>query len=247
MSGNYTLLLQLFLHLRARPQTLEMSPLNSGSPNRVQGFIVSRGIGKVVPVKKKFKIVDYTPDWNDRYQAECSIMRKVFGDLVNSIHHIGSTAILTAKSKPEIDILVVVKDVSSLSRYDEAIERLGYKVRGECLDSGGTPGRYYYSKDVDNVRTHKMHVCAMGHIEIMDKLLFVKYLNEDASAAKEYSALKLKLSLLYNYGNQIEKYLSGKSEFIAEILDLAREKYKHVRYEDFIDQQGPDELKIDSV
>jgi len=219
MSGNYTLLLQLFLHLRARPQTLEMSPLNSGSPNRVQGFIVSRGIGKVVPVKKKFKIVDYTPDWNDRYQAECSIMRKVFGDLVNSIHHIGSTAILTAKSKPEIDILVVVKDVSSLSRYDEAIERLGYKVRGECLDSGGTPGRYYYSKDVDNVRTHKMHVCAMGHIEIMDKLL----------------------------GNQIEKYLSGKSEFIAEILDLAREKYKHVRYEDFIDQQGPDELKIDSV
>jgi GrpB-like predicted nucleotidyltransferase (UPF0157 family) len=184
-------------------------------------------------MKEKFKIVDYSTDWKKRYLAEASELASVFGNLLNSIHHIGSTAIPQAKSKPEIDILVVLKDVSGLSTYDEKIEYLGYKARGECLNNGGTPGRFYYSKDANNVRTHKLHVCRQGHKEVMDKLLFVKYLNEDVKAAKAYSDLKIQLSHSYNYGNHIEKYLEGKSRFIIDILDKAREKYRELSYEDF--------------
>lgn len=184
-------------------------------------------------MKKTFTIINYSPAWKGLYLAEEQELIAVFGDLLNSIHHIGSTAIPKAKSKPEIDILIVLKDVSNLSTYDESIEGLGYRVRGECLDSGGTRGRYYYSKDVNNVRTHKLHICQIGHEEIMDKLLFVHLLNKDEETAARYSALKVRLSQSYNYGNHIEKYLKGKDEFVMKALEEAYVRYGDLSYEDF--------------
>ena len=184
-------------------------------------------------MKQQFKITDYSPKWEAMYLAEKKELLKIFGNLLHTIHHIGSTAIPTTKAKPEIDILIVLKDVSDLTSYDQQIEALGYRVRGECLENGGTKGRYYYSKDINNVRTHKLHICELGHSEIMAKLLFVKYLKEHETAAKEYALLKEQLSQSYNYGNYIEKYLAGKSDFIIDILTKAAKKYKDISYENF--------------
>ena len=184
-------------------------------------------------MKQKFKLVAYSPKWKTAYLAEKKELIKIFKPLLQSIHHIGSTAIPSSKAKPEIDILVVLKDTSSLSKFDNPIKDLGYRVRGECLENGGTPGRFYYSKDIDNIRTHKLHVCKLGHHEIMEKLLFVKYLNEDQESANRYSELKVRLSQKYNYGNHIEKYLEGKGDFIKSIIKKAQLKYKGISYQDF--------------
>lgn len=73
-------------------------------------------------MKAKFEIVDHSSKWKDLYLAESRELIKVFEDLVSSIHHIGSTARPQAKSKPEIDILVVLKDVSYLSILEKARE-----------------------------------------------------------------------------------------------------------------------------
>lgn len=185
-------------------------------------------------MKKEFKISPYQAVWKSMFQAEKEQLLTIFGDQVNSIHHIGSTAIPTTQAKPEIDLLLVIKDDSHLSTYDKDMEALGYRVRGECLDSGGTPGRYYYSKDIDRIRTHKLHICQVGHPEIMAKLLFVKYLNEHEEAAIAYAELKQKLSLSYNYGRGIDKYLAGKTDFILKVLKLAGKKYETLTYEDFL-------------
>lgn len=176
-------------------------------------------------MKQKFAIKAYNPYWKTLFLQEKAKLSKIFTANLISIHHIGSTAIPHTKAKPEIDILLVVKDDSNISSYDKSIEALGYVVRGECLDSGGTPGRYYYSKDTDQVRTHKLHICQIGHPEIMAKLLFVKYLNEHREAAIAYAALKTQLSKTYNYGQNIEKYLDGKTDFINEVLQKARQEY----------------------
>ena len=101
------------------------------------------------------------------------------------------------------------------------------------MENGSTKGRYYYSKDINHVRTHKLHICELGHSEIMAKLLFVKYLNEHEASAKQYATLKEKLSQSYNYGHCIEKYLVGKSDFIMDIIAKAEQKYKDVSYESF--------------
>jgi GrpB-like predicted nucleotidyltransferase (UPF0157 family) len=184
-------------------------------------------------MKKEFEILTYDPNWEELYVNEKRKLKAIFGDNLNSIHHIGSTAIRNTKAKPEIDILMVVKDDSSLSKYNQLIEELGYTVRGECLDAGGTKGRFYYSKDEDKRRTHKLHVCKIGHAEILPKLLFVKYLNDHEDEAIEYADLKTRLSKEYNYGKSIEKYLAGKTDFILNVLKLARKEYQKIDYADF--------------
>lgn len=176
-------------------------------------------------MKKEFEILEYDPVWKEKYLEEKEKLEKIFGENLNSIHHIGSTAIPNAKAKPEIDVLLVVKDDSDLSEYNAKLTDLGYIVRGECLDRGGTAGRFYYSKDIKNIRTHKLHICKKGHSEILPKLMFVKYLSEHNEAAKEYSELKIMLSEKYNYGRDFEKYINGKSEFILKVLEMAEKKY----------------------
>lgn len=145
-------------------------------------------------IKQEFEILDYDPIWKEMYQSEKVQLLKILDRNVVSIHHIGSTAIPNTRAKPEVDILIVVKNDSILSRYNPLIEELGYVVRGECLENGGTPGRYYYSKDQNNKRTHKLHICQIGHTEIISKLLFVKYLNAHVHDAIAYAKLKTDLS-----------------------------------------------------
>jgi len=187
-------------------------------------------------MKQEFEIEEYNPIWKKIYLDEKEKLVPIFNNNLSSIHHIGSTAIPNTKAKPEIDILIVIKDDAIISTYYKAIEKLGYAVRGECLENGGTPGRFYFSKDVENRRTHKLHVCQIGHTEILSKLLFVKYLNEHQSAAIEYAKIKTNLSKRYNFGRDIGKYLAGKSEFILNVLDKAQIAYKEMKYVDFIEK-----------
>ena len=57
------------------------------------------------------------------------------------MHHIGSTAVPGLDAKPIIDILVVLDDTDDINSFDRAMEDIGYRVRGECLDAPipGTP------------------------------------------------------------------------------------------------------------
>lgn len=93
------------------------------------------------------------------------------------------------------------------------MRNLGYKVRGECLDNGGTPGRYYYSKDINYQRTHKVHICKAGHPDIGKMLFFRDYLNANPQKGAQYAELKEKLCAQYGY-DDIQKYLAGKKGFI---------------------------------
>jgi GrpB-like predicted nucleotidyltransferase (UPF0157 family) len=95
-------------------------------------------------------------------------------------------------------------------------------VRGECLDAEvpGTPGRFYFSKDTDGIRTHHVHVCAVGHPKLTDKLAFRDYLRAHRDQAIAYGNLKQRLALDHRYDNV--GYMRGKDEFIKSILSEAR-------------------------
>jgi GrpB-like predicted nucleotidyltransferase (UPF0157 family) len=105
------------------------------------------------------------------------------------------------------------------------MEGLGYRVRGECLDAEipGTPGRFYFSKDVDGTRTHQVHACALSHAEIDDKLAFRDYLRAHPNRAAEYGGLKQDLARRYRHDNIA--YMRGKDAFIRGVLDDARRWY----------------------
>src|SRR5260370_36855178 len=126
-------------------------------------------------------------------------------------------------AKPIIECLVVLRETETIDRFRSAMEALRYRVRGECLEAvvPGTPGRFYFSKDRDGTRTHHVHVCAVGHQEIADKLAFRDYLRVHPGPAREYGSLKKHLAVDHRHDNI--GYMRGKDAFIRAVVEEARQ------------------------
>ena len=167
-------------------------------------------------------VVAHDPAWSGAFDLEARALAGIFGDALIAIHHIGSTSIRGLQAKPIIDILVVLRDTTSIDRFGAPMQGLGYRVRGECLDAEipGTPGRFYFSKNSGEIRTHQVHVCASGHPEIAEKLAFRDYLRAHPRRAAQYGALKQRLAREHHDDNI--GYMHGKDAFIASVLDEAR-------------------------
>ncbi len=146
---------------------------------------------------------EYDSKWPRMFEEEASRLSAVWGEQAVAIFHIGSTSIANTKSKPIFDSMI----------------SLGYRCRGECLDAGGTPGRYYYSKDTDGVRTHQAYVMQEGHFDIKQKLNFRDYLRVHPDAEKEYADLKTRLIEENTKG--IFEYIEGKDKFVKECIAKA--------------------------
>jgi len=167
-------------------------------------------------------VVEHDPAWATAFADEAAQLAAVFGDTLIAIHHVGSTSVPGLAAKPTIDILVVLHETKTIDHFSEPMEKLGYRVRGECLDAEipGTPGRFYFTKNRGDERTHHLHACAAGHSEIADKLMFRDYLRAHPQRAAEYGALKQRLAVERRHDNI--GYMRGKDAYIRELLDEAR-------------------------
>ena len=174
---------------------------------------------------RSIEVVDFDPTWHVAFDHEAAALARVFAPVLVGLHHIGSTSIPLLPAKPIIDILVVLRETDTIARFDRAMEALGYRVRGECLDAEvpGTPGRFYFSKDAQGERTHQVHACAAGHPEVVDKLAFRDYLRAHPQEAAVYGELKRRLAL--DYPHDIVGYIRGKEPFIKLLLEDARHWY----------------------
>lgn len=88
---------------------------------------------------------------------------------------------------------------------------LGY-LRGKDLSEG----HQFYRRDVDGVRTHKVHVCPAGHAQIGRILRFRDLLRQDPDLRARYQGLKLTLEAENQDG--IQEYLARKAPFIDAVL-----------------------------
>ena len=167
---------------------------------------------------RTIEVVQYDVAWTVAFKLEAVALSRVFGDSLVGIHHIGSTSIPDLLAKPIIDILVVLNETQTIDRFSSAMQQLGYRVRGECLDAEvpGTPGRFYFSKETDGVHTHHVHVCAVGHPEVADKVAFRDYLRSHPDRAAVYGSLKRRLARDHRHDNIA--YMRGKDEFIKSVL-----------------------------
>ncbi|MBN2479842.1 MAG: GrpB family protein [Parachlamydiales bacterium] len=154
------------------------------------------------------EIVEYDPNWPKLFEKEKEPIKKALKNNFLDIFHIGSTAVFGLCSKPKIDILVVVKDISLIDV--KALEKLGYENRGEVIKTG----RYFSKK---NPKIH-LHIFEKNNPNIERNLKFRDYLRSHEDARKEYAALKKELAYLLNDGM---KYCWAKTEFIERILKKA--------------------------
>ena len=161
---------------------------------------------------------DNTDNFKDIYLDEEKNLKSLLGNYITRISHIGSTSITNIKTKPIVDILVEI-DFDNKDIIKDILLNNGYVLMNESLNKISFNKGYTingYADKVFHIHIKKYRDC--------DELYFRDYLNENHLKAVEYE--KLKLELFNKYKPNRDLYTDGKKEFVNEIVNLAREKYK---------------------
>lgn len=164
---------------------------------------------------RKIRVVPYDPQWPQKFVAEAAVLRRILGDEIVAMHHVGSTAVPGLKAKPIIDILVEVRDITRIEAYNEAMRAHGYEPMGDY----GLPGRRYFPKDVDGERVVHAHVWQVGNSEIERHLVFRDYLRTHPEEAAAYAAVKEELA--QRFPDNSTAYVAGKDSFVKAMQQRA--------------------------
>ncbi len=165
------------------------------------------------------RLDEYNLNWKKEYELEEKLLKKVLGNKIIEIHHIGSTSIEGLKAKPIIDILIVINDLDEIEEIEKILKPYGYNNKGKQ----GILDRYFFTKGSEEARTHYIHITTLNSKTYYNQVYFKKYLIEHPLYIKEYCNLKEKLALKYK--NERPKYTLGKNEFITNVVKLAKEEY----------------------
>ncbi|MUK87895.1 GrpB family protein [Ornithinibacillus sp. L9] len=168
---------------------------------------------------RKVEVCAYNPDWDLMFKEEVDKLKRIFGNEIVDIHHIGSTSVSGLHAKPIIDIMPVVQNINHIDKYNEEMKNIGYEPRGE----NGLPGRRYYRKGGDH-RSHHVHIYQDGSFEITRHIAFREYLRSHLDAKKEYGELKKRLAQQFPY--DIDSYITGKEQLVREIEVKAMKWYQ---------------------
>ncbi len=163
----------------------------------------------VDPVKK-IDVVEYDPSWPPLFELEAKQIKRALGPNCLAVHHIGSTAVPGLSAKPIIDLLPVVRHIQQVDRATQAMQSLGYDVKGEY----GIAFRRFFQKG-ENRRTHHVHVYQEGDPEISRYLHFRDWLRTHTDDRTSYAQLKGELAK--KFPDDILQYCHGKDAFVASI------------------------------
>jgi GrpB-like predicted nucleotidyltransferase (UPF0157 family) len=170
-------------------------------------------------------IAEYDPAWPQRFEAERARLQNAIGEWAVAIEHVGSTAVPGLAAKPIIDIGVALQDLADALKCITPLLELGYQCCGEFR----IPGRTFFRKPTtepipgqitDGVgRTHQIHMYQRDHEQFVWHIAFRDYMRSHPEDAAEYAALKRDVAS--HHGDDIEKYIEGKHDYIREILRKA--------------------------
>jgi GrpB-like predicted nucleotidyltransferase (UPF0157 family) len=160
---------------------------------------------------RRITVVAYDPEWPRRFQTEAELLRSCLGPDLLAVHHIGSTSVPGTPAKAIIDMLLVVPDIGVADRYAELLELRGYLAKGEF----GIPGRRFFIKGTEEIRSHHLHFFARGHPRIELYLNFRDYLRVHRDEAIAYGRLKEQLAR--EHSENPDAYMAGKEGMIQEL------------------------------
>ncbi|HLW84975.1 MAG TPA: GrpB family protein [Candidatus Sulfotelmatobacter sp.] len=159
-------------------------------------------------------VVDYDPRWPAQFEALWRRIGGALGDLAAAIEHVGGTAVPGLAAKPVIDIDVLLWSSGGLPEAIERLAALGYVHEGDL----GIAGREAFRQPPDQP-AHHLYVCIPDSEEYRRHLAFRDYLRAHPESVSSYA--ELKRGLARQYRDDREKYVSGKDEFVNEILRRA--------------------------
>lgn len=144
-------------------------------------------------------------------------IKKLIGNIILGIEHIGSTAIKWISAKPIIDIVIGVSDIGDIKNYIQILEENGIIFRGE---ESSTQLLFVIGDFEKDTRTHHIHVVNFDSEEWKNYINFRDYLNLYPEKAKLYDLKKADLQAQFKDNRKL--YTQGKSQLISELLAEAR-------------------------
>lgn len=164
------------------------------------------------------EVVEYNPEWPDRYEREATRIRAALGDDLIRIEHIGSTAVPGLAAKPIIDICPVVTDRNTANDCADQLEEIGYEFGYDFEDDRIHLG--YTADDGQQFNLHLRWRDTIGRLE--ENILLREYLRDHPGLRDEYAALKRVAA--EEHTDDIEAYSQRKTAFIQRVIDRAREE-----------------------
>lgn len=162
-------------------------------------------------------IVPYDTQWPGLYETERGRILERVEPHLETIEHIGSTAVPGLAAKPIIDIMPGLRRLSDARLCIEPLASIGYEYVPEYEED--LPERRYFRKGPPEGRTHHLHMVKEGSDSWERYLLFRNYLRTHDTAAQEYAALKRRLAR--EHGTDREAFTDGKSAFVRAVIERA--------------------------
>jgi GrpB-like predicted nucleotidyltransferase (UPF0157 family) len=159
-------------------------------------------------------VVPYDPVWPHLFLDEKQRIEAAIHQYISAIEHVGSTAVPGLASKPVIDILIGVHDLSDAPFFIPPLLTLGYVYIPELeLD---LPERRYLQKISAGAHTHHLHIVEPDTQFFIDHIRFRDILRAHPELAHAYVELKQTLAKKYRYDRAA--YTDAKSSFIQKVL-----------------------------
>lgn len=165
---------------------------------------------------RKYRVVEYVDVWTEAFKREEKILRRIFGDEILEIHHVGSTSVHGLVGKPTLDVMIIVRDLSKVDPLNKKMEAVGYESIGAYVTS--TSRLFVKNKDAE--RTHNIHVFQKGDLKAAETLDFRDYLRSHPEEAKAYGDLKKELAA--QHPDDYFVYRKKKDSFLREIHERMR-------------------------
>ena len=162
------------------------------------------------------ELVEPNKDWLTYYKEEKSFLSKLLYSFKPiKINHVGSTYFQDIKAKNIVDILIEFKNKETMHNACHVLSNAGYRVMFE-EDSKASLNKGYGPKGFED-KVYHIHLRVKGD---RDEIIFRNYLANHEDARKDYE--KLKVALAKDNKNNRDNYTNLKSDFVKNILKLAK-------------------------
>lgn len=168
-------------------------------------------------MSRTYSVVPYNPAWPEMFAKEKAVLEEVFGADALDIQHIGSTSVPGMKGKPQIDILILVDDISVVDRHTAELEQKGYIVYGDIHQNGA---RLFSREHANGEKDSNVHVYTPDLPFVQEFLVIRDYLRTHPDEAESYGNLKEKLKA--EYPDDYRSYRQHKDVYVAELFERAK-------------------------
>ena len=173
------------------------------------------------PTPTPVHLAEPTPAWSATFDHESRRLERALGDVLITIHHIGSTAIPNILAKPTVDLMPIVCSLRKLDAARTAVEALGYEWWGEY----GIKNRRFCTLTNDaGQRIVHAHFFEQNSPGAERHLAFRNYLRAHPEIAQEYEATKHRAAAASP--DNSHAYSERKSDWIRALEATALAHYR---------------------